>query len=1258
MKKRNLLALLLSLAMLLSMLASCKGPEDTTTEVPAIESTEAKTEDTTEKQTEVTTEKPTESSSETEEVTEPAVEVDTELDGKYAEVIENANSLANQVQMVFTDGKRDSVTIENGNMSLDYVLSSNYDQQVRSLKNSNGASYIENTMDVFLKMKDGTIVYASKSQSDAVANIFRYGYYYYEARLEGQSFLNGIQSDREQKLEFNFSETRQISARVDENGVYSGKFTNNADPFLNFKNVNVVAADYNYARITMNAGSATSAMLYIAAGSKNVIDGTQTLEFELIPDGQTHTYYVYLPDIKGYTDMMTQFRIDFNGASKGDKLEVHDVSFIRGTMVGIDNIYAARVFHTYSDKLHQVVQIAVTEEVADIDSIGIVTNIPVSDVAKLIVKDASGTHDTIDGVDWNSVEYVGFDVKDAGVFGYILPDDVAAGKLEVTLEGDNYVVIQSRVPEGNKLLPGDTQSIRNKNDLYIGNRIYTDESHDFEGLMREAYIEVNPLANKNIKVSAAYSDEASYEGYDALRGAYTFTMRGTDLNSAYYRFPNRYYELNFSVKGDEYNRNIYVIAATSSGGLESAVVLDENLLLLPIPVEVSKNFGGDDASELFTLVDTAFGEAIFPLKALADDVYEYSVIHMYQNWGNFPLKQMSSIRFHAPYYHLSTGVIETNCIPPWLFPANTANKNFLPDHRAMSAPFWANQPQHTSAGRHFMLNYKDEAGKMQTHELVSQTVGSYGPTYSDITLNYLSTDGRIKVTYTHMEFPQLDENRAYYTMTYEFLDDMKLSDVKNNFYFYACNSNQTNIDYQYFGYLDKSNTPTVAKFSDVENGTVIPLGDNAPYFDLFKLDHNNYSNLGFLVKDYKIIMNGKESDTGLAIRKDAYTLYLTLDSASAAFKAGDTITINAIIMPWGSQETDYSGTVKAPDQNVRDVRDNTMINSLKASADADCAILESVYLPKIKTTNGKSAEFTLSGGQDNVAVRVYGFKDLSAIKVYTKENGEWVPYEISSANNPDELGFASHFDGYQVYYDGDGTYSYSFVTRMENGAPISFKIETDESFSSWPRINVSGVNTEPLNVYLDVLDINFEIGASSQAGQFSKIDDDGVDGLIEYISLYANPELPESKLNLYKNGDNIATGQYIVIKYRIPETTLEVFPFEFYAGTTYANAMSQDSMYVRTGIERDGEWHVLVLDTEAYGKSVANDKEEFIIRYLRFDPFNGNLEATNSIDIAYIAIHDDLAEICQLSTDIETVTVMTSDSQYYKLDTETAKKID
>ena len=88
----------------------------------------------------------------------------------------------------------------------------------------------------------------------------------------------------------------------------------------------------------------------------------------------------------------------------------------------------------------------------------------------------------------------------------------------------------------------------------------------------------------------------------------------------------------------------------------------------------------------------------------------------------------------------------------------------------MSQPLWKDQPQHTYAGEHDWLRYVDSEGNEIRWENVQNTIDSYGPTYADVKMDYLSADGKIKVSYTHMEMPQLDENRTYYVMEYEVLD--------------------------------------------------------------------------------------------------------------------------------------------------------------------------------------------------------------------------------------------------------------------------------------------------------------------------------------------------------------------------------------------------------------------------------------------------------------------------------------------------------
>lgn len=199
------------------------------------------------------------------------------------------------------------------------------------------------------------------------------------------------------------------------------------------------------------------------------------------------------------------------------------------------------------------------------------------------------------------ISYVAFDIIDAGIFGYILPYDGTGGTIEVTLEGDDYVVIQERVPENGTIIPSrggfDEEKgyytgvvAHNANDFYINHRIYTDDSHDFTEFLSEAYHETHPIIDRLINVSSSSTD-AEYSGYDAARGIYKFTLVGPSngFNTPYFTSPNKHYNVNFTIKGpDDWDsdRSIYVMTYTPVGSLECAAILDKDQLMLPIPLEV------------------------------------------------------------------------------------------------------------------------------------------------------------------------------------------------------------------------------------------------------------------------------------------------------------------------------------------------------------------------------------------------------------------------------------------------------------------------------------------------------------------------------------------------------------------------------------------------------------------------------------------------------------------------------------------------
>ncbi len=1128
-KITQILSLLLALLMCLSALAACTDPEETTafTETDSIQEESDKPGEETTVGTEgaETASETADQSSESEEntvsetISVSETEIETEsaaplLEGKHGPLIENAYALKNGVQAYFTDADRDHFKFENLEMSLEYALSQEQKQLVTCLKNAAGKTYLENTMDVFVKMKDGTTYYASNSISDATANMYRIGYYFYEMRFEEQGFTDpDAKLDTKRIRHTSYEKTKHIaSLEVADGELVITNAADATDPYVIFgTDMNYAADKYTMLEITMksDAKADAHAQLYLIAGAATGFNAEQSPYFALQNDGTYHTYRIMLGDVKDYTGVMKGLRLDVSGP--GASYSIKEIKLVAPSSDGAPSgLGLNRSFMTYSDKMHHVIQIAARKETADIAAVGMLTELPADTVAKLIVKDKFGLHETLEGVDWASAEYVGFDIKGAGIFGYILPYDGKGGNIEVTLENGVYAIVQSKAPENGTIKPS-PEKTKNANDFYMGQRIYTDAGHSFEEFIKEASCERAPLTNASIKIHEEYSDSAVFEGYDSLRGIYAFTVAGPsdNFNGPFYSFPNRHFRTNFTVNGDQYDRDLYVLVHNDISTLECSVLLDENDVLLPVSIEVGKNFSeAVGERNLYNIDDPTYSEAIFPLTIRAgSNDNTYTLVNLYQNWGKYPLKQLGWIQFYAPYYHLSTGVTESNCILPWFTTKDTKSLNTLPDFRSMSAPLWSDQPQRNSCGEHHWLCYTDADGNYVTTENLRNTIGSHGPTYADVTMEYLSDDGKIKVTYTHLEMPQTDENRTYYEMHYEVLEDISFADFSRDFEFYSVMPNDTTGAYSKIGYLDTDNNPCVVDVASEGDGIEYVLGKEYPYFSFFDMKNysreTGYANLALLIYNSEFVIGGEKADPSFAIidRSAQEKLVLTLALDEITLKAGDAFTINAILLPWGSQESDYSG--EAPDKNVRDVRENTLLNPLTAAADANCQVLQSVYLPRIKSTNGENAEFTLSGGENNVTVRVYGFEKMTVPMIYEKVSGEWVEYVISSKDIPDIYDNAHSYDGYNIHYDGDGTFSYSFVVTMTDGAPRSFKLVADGNYEKWEKeaVRIPGY-IDPMSGYKET-----ELIYTAHM--------DFINGVKVSTRILYNQEVPEAKY--YKN---------------------------------------------------------------------------------------------------------------------------------------------
>ena len=1209
-------------------------------------------------------------------VTDSDPEIETERDTtpkleNYAngELIEYADYMSNNVNVYYTDGDRSGYEISNLNMIYTYNLKKSTGDTIGTLKNKKGGVYLEQTMDVFVKMSNGKTYYSSKSTSDARGNSFRNGLYYYDVRILDHDFVNNITIvDSQDFVMVNDDSTfrkKEMNGNVKDNA-FIGVITGVVDPQVRWDHIEYDTSKFNAVSLTVTTTQSSQMELFFVAGDpEKHPDGAyseeQKVRFSVIPDGTPHTYIIPL-DGEGIADFygtMRSLRFDFNGY-QGEKVTISDVKLVKRDYDEAPALYLDRTLHTYPDKLHQVAHVVAGKDTEGIVEIGMVTNIPADRVAKIVVKDAKGQYSDLNGVDWATAEYIGFDIKDVGIFGYIMPYDNQSGTMTVTLKDGVYTIIQTKTPEDGAIYaPVNNTS----NDFYMGQRLYTDTNHDFDAFLLEAYIERNPLTSENIVVDEEMSSAtAKFNGYEALRGCYKFTLPpNVSFQDSYDNRFNEHNNVVFTVTGDSVDRSLYVLAYAYTTDLECSVVLNADEMLLPIPVQSCKNFKHEHEEPKFDKGDVRYGEAYFPMIVRKGESTKLKVIHLYQNWGANPLKQISSIQCFVPYYHLSTGVTETNCITfQYVYGKDLFT---LPDHRAMSAPIWDSEPQHTSGGYHHFLQYTDSEGNYSASENTINSVMSYGPTYAEVKMDFISDDGRIKVTYTHMEMPQTDENRAYYEMHYEVLEDISFDNFATDFSFYKASAYQGT--YKYVGYLDENNNPQIREVNDkADQPAVYTLGDQCPYFDSFMMDSGSYLdhpngwvNLSCLVYNYELTIGGEKSDARLALVDVNQGSSLSIDLEKVTLKKGDEFTINMLIVPWGSHKMAYEdadgNVLPDADSNVRRIRENSLLNPIVATPVEMCELVEDTYIPMVKSTDGKSAIFKISGGADNVVdgtyntvVRVYGFNSLTVPRIMEKIDGKWETYRVNSAMTPDVLANRHPYDGYGVHYDSDGTFSYSFVVDMSKGEEREFRVVAGGRFTGWtdedryPKLeNVVEPSEDMLPVYFDPVEINTNaiIGSSNQ--MLMQNDEDG-----SYIRIFGNGSAKEAYVTMLPPASEQSAGQYIVIRYRVPETSpvsganwfLEVF-----SSTTGNEPGLTNYAHRPSGIITDGRWHIMVFDMTAFTTSkeyLPDANGNYFPKFIRFDLYNSPVDVAwdekTYIDIAYVGISGDLSEIYELNSDI------------------------
>jgi lipoprotein len=922
-----------------------------------------------------------------------------------------ANDAANGVQGYYEEGSRDHYVLENSQIQLSQSLTGYQNKRIAYLKNAEtGSTYFENTMEPYIKTKDGSVYYAGNSQTNGRMNTTRLGYYYYETHIRDLDFGKELSASANEYLYtadisgFSGSTwtTNDMNKPAYSEGIMSVQVMDTYDPYVFRRGLNIPEDRYNAIEVTLKTnGASKTGELFFYTDRTGGFNAEQRIPFSINDDGQYHTYVIPLSNAGQTGGILRGIRFDI-GTSVGETITFQSIRAIKMNYTSVP-FKLDKTFHTYPDKLHQEYRIIATAAASGIEEYGLEVRFPAEKVASFAVKFGNSLQSDYGEFYGGEVRFAAFDIKDAGMIGFIIPYDGLTKRVSVTLEGDFVVfrqiaVLPSNIPSGSE--------------IKFGNRLYTDAGHSYSEIEKQAEIERNPL---DVTVSNNSSSGCRYIGYDHMRGAYHFILNGSDFNKAYYIEPDKHYLADIQMNGDDHDRTAYIWMNSTGGCLEGAAILDDQKMQVPIPVEVCKNFCGEMEEPFYDPTDTQYGDSFYPIRIEARKSVKHTSIQLYQNWGKFPLKQISSIQFHISYYHLSTGVTESNCIAPYFVYGK--DEWTLPDFRGCSGNMWDSQPQFNAVGRLRFVSYQTNAGKIKS-EYTGTEIRSAGPVYADMDYNYISDCGSYEYSLRHLEFPQNDENRTYYTLELTFLKDLEIKNVKENFTLFSMDGRAA--AFRKLSYLN-SDGAAVYKNLDLSRtfAETLVLGKDTPYFSYYGLGAAGASimNFAYIVKNYDITLSGEKWNGNFVLRNtyDGHLnyAYISLNEGDMTFRKGDSIKINFILLPWG----DHNDTA---DANVRYVREDSVLHPLTINVLQGKAI-EDDYLPTVRAESNL-AEFTLTGGRNCNAVRIDGFTKFGTPVIYEVKNGVEVLY------NPSKYAY----DGYAIHYNEDGTYGYSFLYQMDS----------------------------------------------------------------------------------------------------------------------------------------------------------------------------------------------------------------------------------
>lgn len=558
-------------------------------------------------------------------------------------------------------------------------------------------------------------------------------------------------------------------------------------------------------------------------------------------------------------------------------------------------------------------------------------------------------------------------------------------------------------------------------------RLYLAETgSDPAVLERVVAEEARPLGADAFEVGAG----GRFCGYDARRGHYVLEPTGTRDRALHETLhfaahPHDHDVLPLRLTNDAQPRQIYVLHRDRRyGRLEAGVICDAAGQALPILVQGSKNFQGENEEPFYDPGDATYAESYFPLALDPGESLALRSYHARQNWGAHPLKQVSSLQAWMPYYQMSVGVTETTCYVPFRF--GGPGGIWIADLRGISGQAWTSEPQYDNVGGHRFFHYRHDGHERDPRYLRSD-FRLTGPNMCWWGMDHVTEGGEARVRLEVFEMPQTDETRDFATLRVDFDQALHIADGARDLQLVSIDTTTQSLRYAAIGYSGHGGTLREASLqpeATLPQGVI--LDDPHPWVALYRCrpDSGQAGNNAIVVRHWMAQASGLPLPH-LAVWAEWLTggnlrLAVTLPPGPVTFAPGDFIELALLILPYG-------GRGSGPETPLRE---QVRYGSAAPSATARAGQVLAHFPTRVRVDDAQHADITVCGGYGVIPLLFEGFTRHAPPTVECSEDGtRWRPL-VMTAGGP---------EGHHCFRTTDDRFGFVFLLPTD-GSPLRVRV--------------------------------------------------------------------------------------------------------------------------------------------------------------------------------------------------------------------------